>query len=340
MALNFKRESFNARILSVGAYRPPKIVHNNDIVEKIDSSDEWIQQRTGIITRHYADKNESLIDMALKASEIAIERAGMTKDDIDAVIFATISYPYQAPSAATELIARLNRPHAAAFDISAACAGFTYGVGLASDLVRGGTSKYVLVVGSEKFTDFLNLEDRATAFIFADGAGAVIIGPAPEPGIGPTIWGSDADSRDAIWMNPSWLEFKNNPNAPWPFIAQEGQKVFRWAVFSISKIGNASIDAAGISPEELKAFIPHQANLRIIETMAKDMKLPDSIVIADDIRETGNTSAASIPLAMDTLLNNHPELHGGLALIIGYGAGLVYAGQVVKLPPNPAATSK
>ena len=330
----------NSAILSVGAYRAPRLVSNEEIVSKIDSSDEWIRQRTGIETRRFADSDVDVIDMAEAASLEAIKRAGITVDQIDTVIFASITYPFQTPSAATGLIARLGNFKAAAMDLGAACAGFTYGVGLASDLVRGGTSKYVLVVGSEKFTDFLNLEDRATAFIFADGAGAVIIGPAPEPGIGPTIWGSDADSRDAIWMNPSWLEFKNNPNAPWPFIAQEGQKVFRWAVFSISKIGNAAIDAAGISPEELKAFIPHQANLRIIETMAKDMKLPDSIVIADDIRETGNTSAASIPLAMDTLLSNHPELHGGLALIIGYGAGLVYAGQVVKLPPNPAATSK
>lgn len=330
----------NSAILSVGAYRAPRLVSNEEIVSKIDSSDEWIRQRTGIETRRFADSDVDVIDMAEAASLEAIKRAGITVDQIDTVIFASITYPFQTPSAATGLIARLGNFKAAAMDLGAACAGFTYGVGLASDLVRGGTSKYVLVVGSEKFTDFLNLEDRATAFIFADGAGAVIIGPAPEPGIGPTIWGSDADSRDAIWMNPSWLEFKNNPNAPWPFIAQEGQKVFRWAVFSISKIGNSAIDAAGIRPEELKAFIPHQANLRIIETMAKDMKLPDSIVIADDIRETGNTSAASIPLAMDTLLNNHPELHGGLALIIGYGAGLVYAGQVVKLPPNPAATSK
>ncbi|MEY4444838.1 MAG: hypothetical protein RL301_917 [Actinomycetota bacterium] len=330
----------DSAILSVGAYRAPRLVSNEEIVSKIDSTDEWIRQRTGIETRRFADSNVDVIDMAEAASLEAIKRAGITVDQIDTVIFASITYPFQTPSAATGLIARLGNFKAAAMDLGAACAGFTYGVGLASDLVRGGTSKYVLVVGSEKFTDFLNLEDRATAFIFADGAGAVIIGPAPEPGIGPTIWGSDADSRDAIWMNPSWLEFKNNPNAPWPFIAQEGQKVFRWAVFSISKIGNAAIDAAGISPDKLKAFIPHQANLRIIETMAKDMKLPDSIVIADDIRETGNTSAASIPLAMDTLLKKHPELHGGLALIIGYGAGLVYAGQVVKLPPNPAATSK
>ena len=330
----------DSAILSVGAYRAPRLVTNEEIVSKIDSTDEWIRQRTGIETRRFAEENIDVIDMAEVAAREAIERAGLTPDQIDTVIFASITFPFQTPSAATGLIARLGNYKAAAMDLGAACAGFTYGVGLASDLVRGGTSKYVLVVGSEKFTDFLNLEDRATAFIFADGAGAVVIGPDSEPGIGPTVWGSDADSRDAIWMNPSWLEFRNNPNAPWPFIAQEGQKVFRWAVFSVSKIGKAAIEAAGISPDQLKAFVPHQANLRIIETMAKDMKLPDSIVIADDIRETGNTSAASIPLAMDSLLKAHPELHGGLALIIGYGAGLVYAGQVIKLPPKPAATSK
>lgn len=330
----------DSAILSVGAYRAPRLVSNEEIVSKIDSSDEWIRQRTGIETRRFADENVDVIDMAEVAAREAIERAGITADQIDTVIFASITYPLQTPSAATGLIARLGNYKAAAMDLGAACAGFTYGIGLGSDLIRGGTSKYVLVVGSEKFTDFLNLEDRATAFIFADGAGAVVIGPATEPGIGPTVWGSDADSRDAIWMNPSWLEFKNNPIAPWPYIAQEGQKVFRWAVFSISKIGKAAIEASGLKPEDLKAFIPHQANLRIIETMAKDMKLPDSVVIADDIRETGNTSAASIPLAMDSLLKTHPELHGGLALIIGYGAGLVYAGQVIKLPPKPAATSK
>ena len=337
MALNFRRESFNARILSVGAYRPPKIVHNNDIVEKIDSSDEWIQQRTGIITRHYADKNESLIDMALKASEIAIKRAGMTKDDIDAVIFATISYPYQAPSAATELIARLNRPHAAAFDISAACAGFTYGVGLANDMIQNGTAKNILVIGAEKLSDFTDPYDRATSFIFADGAGAVVIGRAAEQGIGPTIWGSNAETRDAIMFEPSYLAFKEGTRiseTAWPNISQQGQTVFRWAVFEMAPIGLKAIAAAGLNPDQLAAFIPHQANERIIDSLAKSMKLPESVLIARDIRTTGNTSAASIPLAMDALLSENPILHSKPALLIGFGAGLVYAGQVVELPPK------
>jgi 3-oxoacyl-[acyl-carrier-protein] synthase III len=142
-------------------------------------------------------------------------------------------------------------------------------------------------------------------------------------------------------MNPSWIDVRNaetqltKADIKWPNITQEGQKVFRWAVFSMSKAALKALDSAGLSVDQIDAFIPHQANVRIIETMAKEMKLPDSVIIADDIRTNGNTSAASIPLAMDALLAKHPELHGKLALLIGYGAGLVYAGQVVKLPPKP-----
>ncbi|MEY4469325.1 MAG: hypothetical protein RLZZ87_649 [Actinomycetota bacterium] len=335
------RQGSESQILSVGAYRPKRLVPNSEIVDKIESSDEWIQQRTGIATRRFADKSESLLDMACWAAEDALKKAKLTIDDIDTVIVATITFPYQAPSAATAILQRLGNPKAAAFDINAACAGFCYGVSMAHDFVKAGTSKKVLVIGAEKLTDFVNPTDRATAFIFADGAGAVIIGESEEAGIGPVEWGSDADNRDAILMNPAWTDARNNEeqttiaNIAWPNISQEGQKVFRWAVFSVSKAAQRALDAAGVTVNDLDVFIPHQANLRIIETMAKDMKMPESVLIADDIRSNGNTSAASIPLAMDALLEKHPEMHGKLALIIGYGAGLVYAGQVVKLPPKP-----
>lgn len=330
------RTGTDSQILSVGGYQPARVVPNSEIVDRIDSTDEWIQQRTGIESRRFAAPDESVIDMATKACQQALDRAHLTMADIDTVIVATITYPFQAPSAATALVARLGNPKAAAFDINAACAGFCYGLGMASDFVRSGTSKHVLVVGVEKLSDFTDPDDRATAFIFADGAGAVIVGPSDHPGIGPTVWGSDADSRDAIVMNPSWNEFRNDAQGvKWPNISQQGQAVFRWAVFSMSKAGVRALEAAGVTPDQLDAFIPHQANVRIIETMAKEMKLPDTVVIADDIRTNGNTSAASIPLAMDALLLKHPELHGKLALLIGYGAGLVFAGQVVKLPPKP-----
>ncbi|TRZ73506.1 MAG: ketoacyl-ACP synthase III [Streptomycetaceae bacterium] len=330
----------NSAILSVGSYRPKRLVPNSEIVDRIDSNDEWIQQRTGIQSRRFAGDDETVISMAQAACESALRRSKLTMADIDTLILATISYPFQAPSAATELINVLGNPKAAAFDISAACAGFCYGVAMASDLVRARTSKNVLVVGVEKLSDFTDPDDRATSFIFADGAGAVVIGQSDHPGIGPAAWGSDADSRDAILLNPAYTEFRNSPDKGvaelgWPNISQQGQAVYRWAVFTVSKVGLKALEAAGVTVDELGAFIPHQANMRIIESMAKEIKLPANVVIADDIRVNGNTSAASIPLAMDVLLEAHPELHGTLALLIGYGAGLVYAGQVVQLPPAP-----
>jgi 3-oxoacyl-[acyl-carrier-protein] synthase-3 len=330
------RTGTDSQILSVGGYQPSRLVPNSEIVDRIDSSDEWIRQRTGIETRRYAAPDESVIDMAEAASRAALSRAKISMEKIDTVILASITYPYQTPSAATALIVRLGNPKAAAFDISAACAGFCYGVGMASDFIRSGTSIYVLVVGVEKLSDFLDFDDRSTAFIFADGAGAVVIGPADHPGIGPTIWGSDADLRDAILLEPSWNDFRNGAlDVAWPTLSQQGQAVFRWAVYAMSKAGLRALEAAGVTPDQLDAFIPHQANVRIIETMAKEMKLPEKVIIAQDIRTSGNTSAASIPLAMAALLAEHPELHGGLALLIGYGAGLSYAGQVVQLPPEP-----
>ena len=322
--------------MSVGGYQPSRVVPNSEIVDRIDSTDEWIRQRTGIEERRFAAPDESVLDMAEAACKQALSRAKLTMADIDTVIVATITYPFQAPSAATALIARLGNPKAAAFDINAACAGFCYGVCMASVFFRSGTSIHVLVVGVEKLTDFTDPDDRATAFIFADGAGAVVIGPSETPQIGPTEWGSDADSRDAILMEPSWNEFRNDAQGiSWPNIAQQGQAVFRWAVYSVSKAASRALAAAGVRPDQLDAFIPHQANVRIIETMAKEIGIPDSVVIAQDIRTSGNTSAASIPLAMASLLEERPDLHGGLALLIGYGAGLVYAGQVVQLPPKP-----
>ena len=330
-----------SQILSVGSYRPKRLVPNSEIVDRIESSDEWIQQRTGIESRRFADENETVLDMATWAAEDALKKAKLSITDIDTIIVATITFPFQAPSAATAILQRLGHPKAAAFDINAACAGFSYGVSMAHDFIKAGTSKTVLVIGAEKISDFTDPDDRATAFIFADGAGAVVIGASLEAGIGPVEWGSDADERDAIQMNPSWIEVRDvetqltKAGSKWPNISQEGQKVFRWAVFSMSKAALKALESAGLSVNDIDAFIPHQANVRIIETMAKEMKMPDSVIIADDIRKNGNTSAASIPLAMDALLLKHPELHGKLALLIGYGAGLVYAGQVVKLPPKP-----
>ncbi|MFM8447751.1 MAG: 3-oxoacyl-ACP synthase, partial [Candidatus Nanopelagicaceae bacterium] len=190
----------NSAILSVGVYRATNLIPNSAIVEKIDSTDEWIQQRTGIETRRFADKEISVVDMGTAAAQQALDRAKVTAAAVDVIIMASISYPHQTPSGASGIAANIGANKAAAFDLSAACAGFAYGVGLAKDLIKGGTAKYVLVIGSEKLSDFTNPNDRATAFIFADGAGAVLIGPSDKVGIGPTAWGSDSDQHDAITM--------------------------------------------------------------------------------------------------------------------------------------------
>ncbi len=334
MSLDFTVPNHNSRILAVGAYRPSRLIPNSEIVDRIESSDEWIRERSGIESRRFAGPDESVVSMAEAACRQALDRSSISVDQIDLVIMATITYPFQTPSAATELIARLGNPKAAAFDISAACAGFCYGVGLAADSIRSGSANYVLVVGVEKLTDFIDPEDRGTAFIFADGAGAVVIGPSEKAGIGPMVWGSDAENRDAILMTPSWLELKNNSGEKigWPDISMKGQTVFRWAVYQMAPVALKALELAGLTPQTLAAFIPHQANMRIIDSMAKSMKLPDTVAIARDVRTSGNTSAASIPLAMDTLLQERPDLHGRSALIIGFGAGLVYAGQAIELP--------
>ena len=324
-----------ARILSVGSYRPERVVTNDEICERIDSSDQWIRERSGIVSRRFAAADETVTDMAQRASEVALQRAGLTGADIDVVLVATISHPYQTPSSATLLAHRLGATPAAAFDVSAACAGFSHGVGLANDMVRGGSATNVLVVGVEKLSDFTDLTDRGSAFIFADGAGAVVVGPSEEAGIGPTLWGSDGGMWDAITQKHAWTDMRDGKEGrvtDWPDLTMAGQSVFRWAVWQMAPVARKTIEAAGIEPGDLAAFIPHQANVRIIDAMVKQLALPEHVPVSRDIETSGNTSAASIPLAMDRMLAEDPTLSGGLGLLIGFGAGLSYAAQVVRLP--------
>jgi 3-oxoacyl-[acyl-carrier-protein] synthase-3 len=322
----------HARLLGVGAYRPSRVVTNDEICERIDSSDQWIRERSGIVTRHFAAPDETVADMGIAAAGKALAHAGISADQVGAVIVATITHPYQTPSAAVDVAHRLGAASAAAFDLSAACSGFCHGVTLANDMVRGGTAEYVLVIGVEKISDWLDLTDRSSAFIFGDGAGAVVIGPSDVPGIGPTVWGADGSSLEAITNKHSWVELRDDADIGWPYITMQGQRVFRWAVWQMAPIALKALEVAGVSPDELDAFIPHQANLRITDSLVKAMKLPPSVEIARDIVETGNTSAASVPLAMDRMLESGQAKSGGTALLIGFGAGLTYAAQVVTLP--------
>jgi 3-oxoacyl-[acyl-carrier-protein] synthase-3 len=321
----------HARILGVGGHRPSRVVTNEEICERIDSSDQWIRERSGIETRRWAAPDESVIDMCVSAAGKAIAQSGIQPEQVSAVLVATVTHPLQTPSAAAAVAERLGTKGAAATDLSAACAGFCYGVSIASDMVRGGSAEYVVVIGCEKLSDFTDFYDRSTAFIFGDGAGAVVIGPSDEPGIGPTIWGSDGTQYDAITQKASWIDVRDH-NVAFPTLTMAGQTVFRWAVWQMAPIAQQALDAAGVKAEDLDAFIPHQANMRIVDSLTKALKLPAHVPVARDIRETGNTSAASIPLAMERMLETGEAKSGGTALLIGFGAGLVYAAQVVVLP--------
>lgn len=321
-----------ARIMSVGVYRPERVVTNAEICTMIDSSDEWIQERSGIIERRFAALDESVVDMAEAAARNAIKAAGVDPSEVGMVLVATVTHPYQTPSASTEVAARIGAINAAAFDISAACAGFCFGVSLANDMVRSGSSTYVLVIGVEKLTDWIDPHDRSTAFLFADGAGAVVIGPSDVPAIGPTIWGADGEQKDAINMSQSLIDYRNNGGPIFPVITMQGQQVFRWAVGEMAKAAHRALDAAGVDAADLDAFIPHQANNRITDAMVKALKLPAHVPVARDIITSGNTSAASVPLAMHRMLESGEAKSGGTALLIGFGAGLVFASQVVTLP--------
>jgi len=320
------------RIHAVGAARGDVIVPNDDIVGPIESSDEWIRQRTGVITRTRASANVQAVDLAEAASREAIEKAGIAASDIGAVIVSTISNTVQTPSLAALLTERIGATPAPAYDVSAACAGYAYGIAQADALIRAGAARYVLVVGAEKLSDVAKPTDRTISFLLGDGAGAAIVGPADEPGIGATVWGSDGSKWDAVGMDRPLKEAFDDPDGDYPTLRQEGQTVFRWAVWEMAKVAKQALDAAGVSAEDLAAFIPHQANMRIIDEFAKQLKLPESVIVGRDIATTGNTSAASIPLATHRLLAEHPELSGGLALQIGFGAGLVFGAQVVRLP--------
>ncbi|GAA3876563.1 ketoacyl-ACP synthase III [Saccharothrix violaceirubra] len=311
-------------IVGLGSHQPDNIVSNHDLAKVMDTSDEWIRDRVGIVNRRIAAKDERLVDMAVVAGAKAVADAGLAPSDIGAVIVATCTMPSQIPNAAAQVADRIGVKAAPAFDLNAACAGFCYALGTASDLVRAGTAEHVLVIGAEKLSDWVDQTDRSTAIIFADGAGAAVVGPVAEPGIGPVAWGSAGDLVDMIHVadRNSW-------------IFQEGQSVFRWATTQIAPIAVKAVESAGLTLADIDVFVPHQANLRIIESIAKRLKslgARDDLKVARDIVESGNTSSASIPLALDHMRAAGEISSGDVALLVGFGAGLSFAGQVVRCP--------
>ncbi len=311
------------KILGFGGYQPDKVVTNDDLAKIVETSDEWIRSRVGIASRRVAGPDETVGDMAEAAGAKALAASGLTPASIDLVIVATCSPETPIPNVAATVAHRLGIVAPGAYDLNAACAGFCYALAAASDSVRAGSARTALVIGAEKMTAWLDWYDRSTCIIFADGAGAAVVGPAAdgEPqGIGPVVWGSAGDQAEKITI-------PEGTHA----IRQDGQAVFRWATTALHPIALEACRRAGVAPADLSAFIPHQANLRIIEAIARRLGIPRERV-ADDIVTAGNTSSASIPLALSRMAEQGRLQPGKPALLLGFGAGLSYAAQVITVP--------
>ena len=313
-----------ARILAFGGYQPARVVTNDELAATVDTNDQWIRSRVGIASRRIAGPEESLADMAVAAGGKALAGSGLGPGDIDLVIVATCTPEAPIPNTAATVARRLGIAAPGAFDLNAACAGFCYALSAAADAVRAGSATNVLVIGAEKLSQWVDWTDRLTCIIFADGAGAAVVGPVTDPqeapGIGPVSWGSAGDLADKISIKD-----RNS------FIVQEGQAVFRWATTALHPVALEACKRAGVDPTELAAFVPHQANLRIIESIARKLGAPQAIV-ADDIVTSGNTSSASIPLALSAMIERGQLSSGSSALLIGFGAGICYAAQVITVP--------
>ena len=298
----------NIGMLGIGAYRPERVVTNDEICEHIDSSDEWIYTRTGIKTRRFARRDEDVVEMGIKAGRTAIANALLSGSDIDAVILATNTHLLMTPAGATKVATELGANGVPAFDVTVGCAGFGYGMALAADMVRGGSATHVLVIGAEQLSVTLDMTDRTNCFIFGDGAGAVVVGPTEDQQLGPVIWGSDGSQYDAIRQDIDWVTFLDGDRVQRPYVRLQGTAVFRWAAFEMGKVAQRALDAAKIGAEDLDVFVPHQANTRINDLLAKTLHLPEGTPVANDIEYTGNTSAASIPC----LLYTSPSPRDGL----------------------------
>lgn len=330
MTITASQGSRYARVEGIGAAVPNRIVDNEEMCTYIESSDEWIQQRTGIVERRWCGEHENVETLSLDASRQAIERAGLLPSDIDAVIISTVSHMVQTPSLAASVAAKLGCVDAAAFDISAACAGFCYGIGMAESLVRSGAATHVLAIGAETLSVMTDLSDRSTAFLFADGAGAAVVGPSDVPTMGPLVWGSDGTQSGVIEMDRTWPEAVASGQTS--HIMMDGRPVFRWATTFIAEAAKQTLEAAGLEPADLDLFVPHQANNRIIDAMLRTLKLPETVKVARTIKHYGNNSSASIGIALDAMIRSGEAKSGDTCLIIGFGAGLVYAGQVITIP--------
>lgn len=319
-------KSAGPAILGLGAYRPTARLTNADLVARLDTSDEWIVRRTGISERRVAGPDDTLVAMGVDAGAKALAAAGVQAGDVDLVITASCTSQTLIPGIGPRIAAGVGASQAGAFDLNAGCAGFCYALSMAADAVRAGNARRALVVATERLTDWVDADDRGMAILFGDAAGAALVGvpdTASEAGIGPVAWGSDGTAAHVI-------EVRQRPDGR-SFMEMEGSAVFRWATTQLVPVARRACDQAGVAPEELSAIVLHQANLRITESIARSLGAPQAI-LARDIVDAGNTSAASVPLALSRLVDEGQVGSGDRVLLFAFGAGLTYAGQVVRLP--------
>ncbi len=309
-----------ARIVALGHYQPSRVVTNEELATLVDTNDEWIQSRVGIAERRIAAEDETVADMAVEAGAKALASAGLDATEVDTVVVATCSPLTPLPNTACRVAARLHIPAPAAYDVNTACSGFSYALATAHHSIRAGASRNALVIGAEKLSDWTDWTDRSTCVILADGAGAAVVQASDTEGIGPVVWGSDGEKGPALEVAHKDAK-----------IVQDGQRVYRWATGALAPIAIEACHRAGVEPSELAAFVPHQANLRIIELIAKKIGATNA-TIARDIVESGNTSAASIPLALSKLSESGNLPSHAPVLLFGFGGGLTYAGQVIISP--------
>ncbi|AKT50440.1 beta-ketoacyl-ACP synthase III [Arsenicicoccus sp. oral taxon 190] len=307
-------------VVAVGHYQPARVLDNHELARLVDTSDEWITRRVGIRERRVAAPQESVADMATAAALDALRSAGVDPGGVDLVLVATCTNHDRSPSTAAQVARRLGIASPAVMDVNAVCSGFCHALALADQAIAAGSATRAVVVGVDKFTDFVDWSDRATCILVGDGAGAVVVEASGTPTVGPVVWGSVPEMGDAVVI-------KELPEG----FSQEGQSVFRWTTTALPQIARQICERAGLDPHDLGGIVLHQANLRIIEPLAAKIGATRAVV-ATDVVESGNTSAASVPLALSKLVRSGQVASGEPILLFGFGGGLAYAGQVIRCP--------
>jgi len=319
--LKAHRSVAGSRIVGVGHYQPERVLTNAELAELVDTNDEWIRSRTGIIERHIAREDETVADLATSAARSALADAGLEADGVGMIVVASTSVMDHSPNVAGRVAAALEMTSPVILDVNTACSGFEHGIAIADAAIRGGQVERALVIGAEKLSSITDWTDRTTCVLTADGAGAFILEAAEEPGVGPTVWGSEPTMSRAVLVE----EETGNK------FSQDGRMILRWAMSKSSDISRRAVEAAGLSMDDIQVFVPHQANLRIIEPLAEQLGLTDRIVVTD-VQYSGNTSAASIPLGFSKWWHEGRIPANVPALLFGFGGGFAYASQVVMTP--------